>query len=328
MRRIVALAVAVALLAGGCTVLTRDGTTITAEFADIGDLVTLAEVQLSDADVGSITDLSLDEESWTAVVTMEIEPGVNVPQGSGAVVRSTSLLGEKFVDLEAPPEGGDRTPMEDGDHIPLERTGKAPEVEAVFQELGGILASGALADLGTFTSAIARIVEGQEERIGSVIDGTQLLVESLARRRDALASALDRLESASGTLAGGTDVLDRFLQTSREATRILGDEGDDLAELVVQLDRLGESQVELVGRHADDIQSQVDSLEAIIEKVFEVRDTLDAALAKLPQFATFFAAAAPGDYVQLDIASESPLPASAPAGTPRTLEAIFEGAAR
>lgn len=328
MRRLGLLAVVLALLTGGCTSLVGGGTQITAEFRDVGDLVRLADVQLSDADIGIVTNLSLHEERWTAVVTMRLDSGVEIPQGTRAVVRSTSLLGEKFVALEPPPEADESTPLiEGGDRIPLERTDKAAEVEAVFQELGGILASGALADLGKLTSSLATIVEGQEERIGNVIDGTQRLVETLAARREALANALVRLESASGTLAGETQVIDRFLRTSEEATRILGDQGDDLAELVTELDRLGESQVELIGQHSGDVQRQIDSLVQVIDKVFEAREDLDAALTKLPQFATFFAAAAPGDYIQLDIAGASPLPVDAPQGEARSLSAIFWEAA-
>lgn len=324
MRRLVPLVVALALVAGACTALTQGGTRIVGEFRNVGDLVTLADVQLSDADVGVVTDLTLNEERWTAVVTMELDPGVEIPVGTRATIRSTSLLGEKFVALEPPPEAGEGTPdMQDGDRIPLERTDNAPEVETVFQELGGILASGALADLGKLTSSLATIVEGQEERIGNVIDGTQRLVETLAARREALADALVRLESTSGTLAGETQVIDRFLRTSEEATRILADQGDDLAELVTELDRLGESQVELIGQHSEDVQRQIDSLVKVVDKVFEARADLDAALTKLPQFATFFAAAAPGDYIQLDIAGASPLPVDAPQGEARSLSAIF-----
>lgn len=329
MRRLGLLALGLAVLASACTALTRDGTRLTAEFEDVGDLVNLADVQLADADVGIVTDLSLNEERWTAVVSMELDPGVEVPRGTRAVVRSTSLLGEKFVALEPPPGPGEDAPtMQDGDRIPLERTRKAPEVETVFQELGGILASGALADLGKLTSSLAMIVEGQEERIANVVDGTQRLVETLAARREALADALVRLESASGTLAGETRVIDRFLATSEEATRILADQGDDLADLVAQLDRLGQSQVELIGQHSGDIQRQIDSIVEVVQKVFEARETLDAALTKLPQFATFFAAAAPGDYIQLDIVGASPFPAAAPADDADPLNAILWEPAR
>lgn len=327
MRRLGLLAVVFALLTGGCTSLIGGGTQITAEFRNVGDLVRLADVQLADSDIGIVTDLSLNPDRWTAVVTMRLDHGVEIPEGTEAIVRSTSLLGEKFVSLDPPPGGEGMPPMADGGHIPLERTRKAPEIEAVFQELGGLLASGALADLGKLTSSLATIVEGQEERIGNVVDGTQQLVETLSSRREALANALVRLESASGTLAGETRVIDRFLETSDEATRILADQGDDLAELVTQLDRLGESQVELIGEHHQDIQRQIDSLVEIVDKVFEAREDLDTALTKLPQFATFFAAAAPGDYIQLDIAGASPLPVDAPADESRPLNAILWEAA-
>jgi phospholipid/cholesterol/gamma-HCH transport system substrate-binding protein len=274
--------------------------TLYAVFEDVGDLVTLSNVQQSDAVIGRVTKLELD--GWNARVTMQLNDGVVLPQGTRAVVRSTSLLGEKFVDLE-PPAGGPpgAARLRDGDTIGVTRTSKAPELEEVFSELGGILASGALSDLGALTTAAARIVEGQELQIGRVLDGTQLLVASLAAQRDALAEALDRLGSSASTLAGGTDTVNRFLQTSDQALSTLAAQRSQLEQLVVNLAHLGRPQAQFFDEYKDEVDRQLKALVAVIDKLHEARPQLDSALARLPQFARLFADAAPGDYVQLDV---------------------------
>src|SRR5689334_10256369 len=99
MRRLLALVPILAMaLSMSCSI--GGGRTLVAEFADIGDLVGRANVQQSDAVVGSVASIQLvqTKDTWLAKVTMHLKPEAHVPQGTTAVVRSTSLLGEKYVD--------------------------------------------------------------------------------------------------------------------------------------------------------------------------------------------------------------------------------------
>lgn len=318
--RLTALLAACALALAGAACAPGETITLVAEFEDVGDLVVRANVQQSDAVVGTITSIELEQDGrWLARVTMRLEPRTPVPVGTGAVVRSTSLLGEKFVDLVPPPEVTAATPnLPDGAVIPAEATSKAPELEDAFVQLGGILASGALQDLGSLTTAAAMILEGQEEELGRVLDGSAKLVASLAAQRDALAEALDRLRSTTGTLAERDDTINRFLTTSDQAVGLLAGQRQRLDQVIVNLDRLGRTGARLMRQHRDDVDRQVKALLEIVEAVHEGRQALGASLGKLPDFTRLFAEAVPGDYIQLDVLTESPLPfgASAAAATP------------
>jgi phospholipid/cholesterol/gamma-HCH transport system substrate-binding protein len=298
-----ALLLCVAALAGTTACSSSEGLTLVAEFRDVGDLVTRANVQSKDAVIGTISKIELRQEAeWLAHVTMELQPDVIAPRGTKAFVRSTSLLGEKFVDL-VPPEGATRqTPnLPSGSVISADDTAKAPELEEVFSQLGAILASGALTDLARFINATAVVVEDRQDEIGRVFDGTAKLVSSLAAQRDAIAGAIDALGSSAETLAAGSGTAARFLTTSDDALRILADQRSQLEEAVVQLERLGTASGDLVRTHKADTDRSVKSLLKILPKLVEGRSALDAALGKLPSFAKLFAAAIPGDYVQLDV---------------------------
>lgn len=295
---VLAAGVCAALLLGGCS--SSKEVELSAVFTDVGDLVNRANVQQSDTVVGRVESITLD--GWTAKVGMRLQPGTRVYEGTRAVVRSTSLLGEKFVDLQPPPDASAQTPlMPDGATIPLDRTGKTPEVEQVFSQLGAILASGGLQDLGKLTTAFAQIIEGQQDDVGRVLDGTAKLVASLARQREAIAQAVDDLNSASGTLAGGTDTINRFLGTTTQVGTILASQTAQLSELVVQLDRLGQPAGELMRAHKQDMERSLKALLTIIPQVYAARADLDSALVHLPRFARLFADAVPGDYIQLDV---------------------------
>ncbi|MEX0873697.1 MAG: MlaD family protein [Actinomycetota bacterium] len=303
MRRLLLRAIvpvlAMALLAAGCA--SDGGRGIVAEFADVGDLVQRASIQQSDAVVGSVGSIDLVQRGseWVAQVKLRLSDQAQVQEGTRAVVRSTSLLGEKFIDLVPPDRPGPDLP--DGSVIPTSLTGKAPELEELFSQLGGILQTGALEDLAMLTSAGAMILEGQEDNLGRVLDQTAKFVDSLHAERGSIASAVADLASASRTLAARTQTLTRALDVSDDALGIVAAQQRELDELIVQLDRLGAPLGNLTRAHKDDIDAQVKAVLKVVPKLFEVRTTLEEAVEKLPEFTKLFARAAPGDYVQLDI---------------------------
>jgi phospholipid/cholesterol/gamma-HCH transport system substrate-binding protein len=293
------------ILAAGCG--GSGAKTLVAEFTDVGDLVSRASVQQSDAKVGSVESIKLVTRNgqWLARVTMRLRPDTQTPQGLRAVVRSTSLLGEKFVDLQVPPNPGPELPS--GAVISAVDTGKAPELEEVFRQLGAILASGALEDLGTFINATAMIVENREADIGRALDGTAKLVAALRSQKDAIASALGDLNSAAVTLSGGSKTISHALSTSADALAIVAAQRDQLDRLIVQLDRLGKPLADLTRAHGRDTDQQVKDLNRIVPQLYAARDTLSKAVGRLPAFTKLFARAIPGDYVQLDIQIQMPL---------------------
>ncbi len=293
------IATLLTVVTAGCA--SSGGHRIVGEFADIGDLVIRANVQQSDAVVGTVTKIALVDRagSWIARVEMRLEKDTAIPDGTTAVVRATSLLGEKYIDLEAPAAIGNDLP--DGAVIPITRTGKAPELEDLLSRLGGILQGGALEDLARLSTAGAMILEGQEENVGRVLDQTAKLARSLRRERDARAAGLAGLASASRTLEKGVDPLDRFLESSDDALRLLADQRDEVEQLVVDLDRLAGPLADLTRSHSDDVDAQVRALRKVVPKLYEARGVLADAVEKLPAFTKLFAEATPGDYVQLDI---------------------------
>ncbi len=333
MRRFIALVALLAGVASFASCSTTSGRTLIAEFTNVGDLVSRANVQQSDAVVGTVQriELSQRKSEWVARVTMRLGPDARVTDGTRAVVRATSLLGEKYVDLEAPGDADQRENLKDGAVIPTSRTAKAPELEQAFSQLGAILASGGLTDLGRITTASAMILEGQEDDLGRVLDGTAKVIASIRTQREALADALDNLNQAAQTLAANKGTIDRALDVQSGALGIVAGQREQLDALITQLDRLAKPLAELTRAHGKDIDSQIKSLRAVVPKVYEVRATLDKAVKLLPPFAKLFARAIPGDYVQLDILVEAlpfPLEASASASSPTSLGDVLMGATR
>ena len=81
--------------------------TVTAEFADVLDLVPQSSVKVNQVTVGSVEDIQVT--GWTATVRLRLPGNVVLPDNATAELKQTSLLGEKYVALaaptDAPPQG-------------------------------------------------------------------------------------------------------------------------------------------------------------------------------------------------------------------------------
>lgn len=95
-------------------VATPDGYSITADFSKIGGLNPGDDVQISGVKVGSVTDVSLVEESYLARVHISIDSHYQLPQDTVALISSESLLGGKYLSLEP---GADEEMIPDGGQI-------------------------------------------------------------------------------------------------------------------------------------------------------------------------------------------------------------------
>ena len=121
-----------------------DPMTVTVHFADVLDLVPKSTVKVNDVTVGQVH-RRVPRRATPPWSSLEMRDDVELPDNAVAEIRQTSLLGEKFVSLAAPAEGASGNPLESGDEIPLERTGRNPEVEEVLGALSLLLNGGGVA---------------------------------------------------------------------------------------------------------------------------------------------------------------------------------------
>lgn len=90
------------------------GTTYTAVFDKIDGLAIGGEVKISGINVGTITDQRLDIESFGAVVEININSDIKLPEDTFAKITSEGLLGGNYLVLDP---GGSDILLEAGDEI-------------------------------------------------------------------------------------------------------------------------------------------------------------------------------------------------------------------
>ena len=169
-----------------------DPMTVTVHFVDVLDLVPKSTVKVNDVTVGQVTDVSLD--GYAAVVELEMRGDVELPDNAVAEIRQTSLLGEKFVSLAAPDRGAPAaTASQSGDEIPLERTGRNPEVEEVLGALSLLLNGGGVGQLKTITQELNLALEGREGTARSVLRQVRDFMRQLDDNKADIVDAIEKL---------------------------------------------------------------------------------------------------------------------------------------
>ena len=87
--------------------------TIYANFNDTGGLTPRGRVSMAGVTVGTIESITLNKETFQARVRMSISSDVdNIPADSSAVIRTSGLLGEQYIDISI---GAEMDSLKEGD---------------------------------------------------------------------------------------------------------------------------------------------------------------------------------------------------------------------
>ena len=87
-----------------------------AKFANIGGLKVRAPIKSAGVVVGRVSDIRFDNESYEAIVAMNLDASYLFPRDTTAKILTSGLLGEQYIGLEA---GGDGVMMKSGDRLRL-----------------------------------------------------------------------------------------------------------------------------------------------------------------------------------------------------------------
>ncbi|KND58342.1 putative ABC transporter, periplasmic component YrbD [Candidatus Paraburkholderia schumanniana] len=86
------------------------------KFDNIGGLKARALVKSAGVTVGRVGSIGFDENTYQAVVTIDIDKQYQFPKDSSAKILTSGLLGEQYIGLEP---GGDDQMLKDGDTITM-----------------------------------------------------------------------------------------------------------------------------------------------------------------------------------------------------------------
>lgn len=315
-RAIVAVLAALLLSCTGCGLLShgayglplpggpdagRDPDSLTLQFASVEGLVPKSSVRLDNVTVGEVEDISVDQSTWTAEVTCKIRHDLKLPANVQARVRSSSLLGEWYVELDRP-DAPSTQPLQSGATVPLTATSGSAPVEEVLGALSMLLNDGGLPQLHTIVSELDQAMDGNEPQVRALLGDLTRLTGSLDANRDDIVRALDGLDALSGTLKDNKQQIADALDVLPQGLETLADQRPALVRMLRSLDRLSDVTVRVVNASRDDTVADLKSLRPILTQLQAAGTDLPDALKILLTFPFTPGAmgAIRGDYVNLD----------------------------
>ena len=102
---------------------------ITARFQSIAGLKTGSQVEVAGVPIGQVEGIILDQERWMAVVKMKIEKNVTLTEDAIASIKSTGLIGDKYIKISP---GVSDVPLKPGEMIT--ETESAVDIEELISK--------------------------------------------------------------------------------------------------------------------------------------------------------------------------------------------------
>ncbi len=255
---------------------------VTAEFTDILNVVPRSPVFVDDVTVGEVTDV--ERIGWNAKVTMRVRDDVELPDNVIADIRQVSLLGEKYVALEAPTGVPPVGRLGEGDTIKLEATGRNPEVEEVLGALSFLLSGGGVAQLGTIVEELNQVMSGRTNELRALLGSLESVVGVLDDQKGDIIRALESLNSLTSTLNAERNTITAALDATGPAIKVLGDQETELVQMLVALDRLGVVGTRVIDASRRDLLATLRDLRPVLKKLADSGDALAPGLNLLLSF--------------------------------------------
>ncbi len=302
-----------------------DAYDLTIEFTDVLDLVVQSAVKVNDVTVGSVQDI--EATGYTARVVVSINPDIVLPANSRASLRQTSLLGEKFVSLDAPAASEGVGRLRGGETIGLDRTVRSAEIEEVLSALSLVLNGGSLEQLQVINKELIAALDGREDRVKDLLGNLDVFVGSLDDQKGQIVRALDSLDRLSTNLLDDRDVIATALEDIPAGLAVLTDQREELTTLLTSLDDLGDVAVRVIEASKDNTVADLNALRPILTQLNAAGTALPKSLELLTTypFPRTVTQGIKGDYANLFVTIEAnaadlqrvlPLPPPPPAATP------------
>jgi phospholipid/cholesterol/gamma-HCH transport system substrate-binding protein len=254
-------------LPGGAK-LGSDPITLTADFADVLDLVPQSSVKLDDVAVGRVSHITLEPDGHSARVTLQVNRSADLPAGTTARLEQTSLLGEKYVALVPPAQTVQAGPrLKSGDKLPLSATSEAVDVEQVLGALSMVLNGGGIGQFQEISRELQQVNDGRTGQIRDFLTQLDRFVSGLNDRKDAITSALDGLDRLSTTLKGDDDEIARALDGLSPGMKVLAEQRPQLVTMLTALDKLSDVTVSTLDKSQKDMVADFKTLDPILTQL-------------------------------------------------------------
>lgn len=255
---------------------------VTADLASSGGVFTAQEVTYRGVLVGKVGALELNEDGVD--VELIIDPGWRdrIPADVEASVGSKSAVGEQFVNLT--PRSDSREKLANGDRIPRERTSLPVDFQELLASLDAVLADVPTGTTRRLVSNLADGLRGRSGDISTILQSLGTLSEGFASVAEEQKRLLDNSTAVAHEFLRTKDSFARAIESADRVFAGIGDEPEELRQLLAENDRLAREGIELLARRGRNLREGIGALADFTHFQLEQKRSLEQGLTYLPQF--------------------------------------------
>jgi phospholipid/cholesterol/gamma-HCH transport system substrate-binding protein len=243
--------------------------------------------------VGTIGKITLTKD-FQSQVTLHIDRGIKIPKHSEAILRTTSLLGEKFVELRPLDNAGQGPFLENGDRVP--NSVQQPELELVADTAVKLLGAITATDVQTIVASGAQGFGGRGPQLAALIGDINQLSGTLATRTTEIGKVIDNLDSATRTLAGGAPDLSTLLTNLASTTTLLAQDRNQAVTALASLTHLAKAADYSLTKYQAQIDREIKQVDAVTGTIANSLGDLQTLLDWLQNFSVGFPKGIFGNY--------------------------------
>jgi phospholipid/cholesterol/gamma-HCH transport system substrate-binding protein len=246
---------------------------VQAEFKDASGVTAENQVRVAGIKVGTVTEVELATDR--VLITMEIDNGIEIPNDSFAEIKLATLLGTKFVDLEA--KGGEPF-LEDGDLIPLERTTVPYEIYQASNQGTNVIEDLDGEALNDMLVELTKLTKISQEEIGQALEGLNELGAGLSEKDEDLRSLLSGANDLTDLLSDEGDEIVRLIDSSNAVLGSLAEKREEVQSLLAATNIMARDVTALVRDNRANLDSILGDLHRALVVLSQNVQHLDQAL--------------------------------------------------
>ena len=161
-----------------------------------------------------------------------------------------------------------------GDVIPLERSGRNPELEEILSAAALLFNGGGLEKTNTIVRELNLALEGNEPEVKALLKNSEDFVTVLDDNKQAILDALEKINRLSVATVKQRKSITQALDDIPPALKILDEQRDDLVDLLESLDKLSDVATSVIRRSKDDTLTDLRRLEPVLRELANAGDDI------------------------------------------------------
>ncbi|MDQ3155207.1 MAG: MCE family protein [Actinomycetota bacterium] len=284
---------------------------ISAVFDDALNLPIGAQVKLHGVPVGKVR--TVESRDFKARIGLELRSANRLHKGATARLRSTTPLGELYVEIDDPKSG---EALADGDVLGTEATSTAPSIEDSMAAASLLLNGGNLGQLRSIVRETNKAFDGRELDARDLLTRLTTTTAAFESSSGDIERALAALASVSTQMNKRESTINAALRDVAPAAKVLRDNTEELSDLLVGIKGLGSVSQRVVDRTHEQILEILRQTGPILDELLVVKDEFGPGLSDLVRFAELLDRGVPTDYLNTYLYFDDSIGLGVPAEVP------------